>query len=131
VIAAHPYFPIHGVGDLALRLPFDAVEVANGTPLGEIGNLRARRRLAATARAIVGGSDAHLLAAVGHVQTHFPGCTAADLRRAVERGETWPVFDWETHLRTVPAQLFRMARRMLRRGEPSAQPEPKAHRPAA
>src|SRR5437016_5395070 len=70
-IAAHPYFPIASLGDLAGRLPFDAVEVANGTPLGEIANRRARRRLAPTARAVLGGSDAHVLAAVGHVHTLF------------------------------------------------------------
>jgi hypothetical protein len=81
--------------------------------LGELGNLRAARRLGAPARALVGGSDAHMLAAVGHVRTHFHGRTAADLRVAIERGETWPEFDWNTHLRIGPADLLRMARRTV------------------
>jgi predicted metal-dependent phosphoesterase TrpH len=130
-VAAHPYFPMHSVGDLAGRLPFDAIEVANGTPLGELGNRRAARRLGAQARAVVGGSDAHLVAAIAHVQTCFPGRTAADLRRAVERGETWPVFDWEAHLRVFPAQLVRMAWRILRRMEGSPPVEPEMAEPAA
>jgi predicted metal-dependent phosphoesterase TrpH len=113
-IAVHPYFPIYSLGDLAARLPFDGIEIANGTVLGELGNRRAARRLGASARAVVGGSDAHLLAAVGHVRTHFHGCTAADLRVAIERGETWPAFDWSTHLRIGPADLLRMARKTVR-----------------
>ena len=113
-IAPHPYFPVVSLGDLAARLPFDAVEVANGTPLGEIANWRARRRLGAAARAVVGGSDAHVLAAVGHVQTLFPGRTAADLRAAIERGETVPAFDWRRHLRMAPVHLRRSFWPMLR-----------------
>jgi predicted metal-dependent phosphoesterase TrpH len=106
-VAPHPYFPVESLGDLAGRLPFDAVEVANGTPLGELANWRARRRLGAGARARVGGSDAHVVAAVGHVRTLFPGRTAADLRLAIERGETRPAFDWAAHLRMAPIHLRR------------------------
>jgi predicted metal-dependent phosphoesterase TrpH len=127
-IAAHPYFPICSLGDLAAELPFDGIEVANGTPLGELANRRAARRLASSARSLLGGSDAHLLNAVGHVRTHFPGRTAADLRVAIERGQTWPVFDWDTHLRISPAQLLRMAGRTLRDLARSRRPEPAAQR---
>src|SRR5207253_10869369 len=88
-IAPHPYFPVRSLGDLAVRLPFDAIEIANGTPLGELANLRAARRLGPLARAVVGGSDAHVATAVGHVRTHFVGRTAADLRVAIEQGATW------------------------------------------
>jgi predicted metal-dependent phosphoesterase TrpH len=109
-VAAHPFFPLGSLGELAARLPFDAVEVANGTPLGELANRRAVRRLGAWTRALVGGSDAHLPEAVGHVRTHFRGRTAADLRRAIEQGETWPAFDWGRHLRVAPAQLWWMVR---------------------
>jgi hypothetical protein len=73
---------------------------------------------------MVGGSDAHLLAAVGHVRTHFHGRTAADLRVAIERGETWPAFDWHTHLRIAPADLLRMARQMVRERVPQRRPKP-------
>jgi predicted metal-dependent phosphoesterase TrpH len=113
-IAVHPYFPICSLGDLAAALPFDAVEVANGTPLGELANRRARCRLAPSARALVGGSDAHVPRAVGHVRTLFRGSTAADLRAAIERGATWPAFDWAAHLRIAPAHLLRAARLALR-----------------
>jgi predicted metal-dependent phosphoesterase TrpH len=133
-IAAHPYFPWASVGDLAAHLPFDAVEVANGTPLGEVPNRLAARRLGSSARAVVGGSDAHLLAAVGHVRTHFPGRTAADLRAAIGRGETWAVFDWPTHLWLGPALLARMAwqmRRDLAGPRPPREPRPQAPERAA
>jgi predicted metal-dependent phosphoesterase TrpH len=113
-IAAHPYFPVHSLGDLAGRLPFDAVEVANGTPLGELANRRARRALAGSARAVVGGSDAHVLAAIGHVQTLFPGRSAADLRTAIERGQTKPAFAWGQHLRIAPMLVAAQARSLLR-----------------
>jgi len=106
-VAPHPYFPIGSLGDLAGSLPFDGVEIANGTPLGELANWRARRRLGASARALLGGSDAHLAATVGHVRTLFPGRTAADLRLAILGGETRPEFDWMAHLRTAPAHLRR------------------------
>jgi predicted metal-dependent phosphoesterase TrpH len=113
-IAAHPYFPMHSVGDLAGSLPFDAVEIANGTPLGELANRRARRRLAGSARAVVGGSDAHIAAAVGHVQTLFPGRSAADVRTAIEQGRTRVAFDWAQHLRIAPGLVVRQARSLLR-----------------
>ena len=116
-IAAHPYFPVRSVGDLAARLPFDAVETANGTPLGELANHRAARRLGVVARAVVGGSDAHIAAAIGHVRTHFPGSTAADLRTAIEQGRTRPAFDWGTHLRLAPTLVYTMARLSLRPSE--------------
>ncbi len=112
-IAAHPYFPICSLGDLAARVAFDGVEVANGTPLGELANRRARRRLGRAARARLGGSDAHVLGAVGHVTTRFPGRSGADLRAAIERGETWPAFDWGRHLAIAPGHVLRMAWLML------------------
>lgn len=108
-IAAHPYFPFFGLGDLAARLDFDAVEVANGTPLGEVANRQARRRLGPRAAAVVGGSDAHQVAAVGHVRTVFPGRTAADLREAIEAGQARPAFEWGRHLVIAPALLARIA----------------------
>ncbi|HXM55210.1 MAG TPA: PHP domain-containing protein [Candidatus Dormibacteraeota bacterium] len=39
-VAAHPYSLALGVGVLAARLPFDAVEVRNGSPLMELANGR-------------------------------------------------------------------------------------------
>ena len=97
-IAAHPYAPRwwhkYGLcrGDRATYdcVPYDGVEVANSTPLLFFANFRARRywrentsRLAAT-----GGSDAHILSAIGTSRTLFPGSTAADLRAALEARTT-------------------------------------------
>jgi predicted metal-dependent phosphoesterase TrpH len=130
-IAPHPYFPSYSVGDLAGRLPFDAIEIANGTPLGELANRRAARRLGPWAQAVVGGSDAHVAQAVGHVRTHFPGRTAAELRSAIELGQTWPVFDWRTHLEIGPMMLVRMAWRMRHDLARPRQSETAAQRPAA
>jgi predicted metal-dependent phosphoesterase TrpH len=130
-IAAHPYFPVSSLGDLAARLPFDGIEVANGTPLGELANWRAARRLGPSARALVGGSDAHMLTEVGHVRTHFRGGTAADLRAAIERGQTWPAFDWRTHLRIGPTRLVSIARQMLWDLPRPPRPERQAREPAA
>jgi predicted metal-dependent phosphoesterase TrpH len=112
-VAVHPYFPFHSVGDLAARLPFDAVETANGTPLGEPMNALACLRLARSARAVLGGSDAHLARAIGHVRTLFPGRTAADLRAAIVLGTTRPVVDWRWHLAIAPAHLARAGRRAM------------------
>jgi predicted metal-dependent phosphoesterase TrpH len=113
-IGPHPYFPFCSLGELAGRLPLDAIEISNGTPLGELANRRAARRLGISGRTLVGGSDAHVVEAVGHVQTLFPGHTGADLRHAIEFGHTWPVFDWKRHLEIAPIHLGRVLRLTLR-----------------
>jgi predicted metal-dependent phosphoesterase TrpH len=130
-VAAHPYFPVCSLGDLAAETAFDGIEIANGTPLGELANRRARRRLGRTRRGLLGGSDAHVLRAVGHVTTRFPGRSAADLRLAIERSETWPAFDWGRHLAVAPATLLRMARQTLRDLAASRRPQLEASDPEA
>lgn len=97
-VIAHPFAPRwwhkHGLsrGERPVydECAYDAVEVANSTPLLFLANFHARAywrenrdRLAAT-----GGSDAHMLHAVGTSLTLFEGSTAADLRRALEARET-------------------------------------------
>lgn len=93
--AAHPFFrdrprrarrTMDGVGALAARLPFDAIEVANSTPFLEWANLRARRCAARHGIPAIGASDAHIVAAIGKAFTRFPGRSAADLRRAIRAG---------------------------------------------
>ncbi|HEV2953539.1 MAG TPA: PHP-associated domain-containing protein, partial [Candidatus Dormibacteraeota bacterium] len=106
-IAAHPYAPIKSVGHLAATLPFDAVEIANGTPLAELANSQAKRRLTPVAKAVTGGSDAHLLSMVGSVVTLFPGGTPGDLRRAIEMGWTSAQVRWGHHLLGAPGHLLR------------------------
>jgi hypothetical protein len=97
-IAAHPFAPRwwarHGLrrGDREVydAVDFDAFEVSNSTPLLFHANWRARRYMAAHRErlAITGGSDAHILAAIGASLTMFPGTSAADLRRAIETRTT-------------------------------------------
>jgi predicted metal-dependent phosphoesterase TrpH len=100
-IAAHPYALAQGVGDRAAKLPFDGIEVVNGSPLMELGNQRARHRLRHASAALLGGSDAHVAGAVGGVYTRFPGSTAADLRAAISARRTEPVTDWAVHLSSM------------------------------
>ena len=101
-IAAHPFWrteriaerlggPIHGVGWLAAELAFDAVEVENSSPGLGLSNVLAHRLADASALTAVGGSDAHILEALGKSATSFPGMTPRALRSAIERGSTRPV----------------------------------------
>ena len=98
-VAAHPFWrteriaerlrgPVHGVGWLAAELDFDAVEVANSSPGLGLANVLARRLALATGQACLGGSDAHILEAVGKAATSFPGRTPRSLRSAIERRTT-------------------------------------------
>lgn len=97
-IVAHPFAPRwwhkHGLcrGERSVydRVDFDGLEVANSTPLLFMANVQARSywRSNRTRLAATGGSDAHILSVVGTSRTSFPGSTAQDLRRAIERKET-------------------------------------------
>ena len=96
-IAAHPFWRTqrqvqtgyaHGVGWLAAELPFDAVEVENATPGFYVFNQLARRLNMGLGAAELGGSDAHIVDAVGRAFTEFPGKTPDALRKAIETGKT-------------------------------------------
>jgi predicted metal-dependent phosphoesterase TrpH len=96
-VAVHPFWrtqrrarggAVHGVGWLAAELPFDAVEVENATPGFYFFNQLARRLNLGLESAEVGGSDAHILDAVGRAYTEFPGRTPKALREAIEAGAT-------------------------------------------
>ena len=96
-IAVHPFWrtqrrarggAVHGVGWLAAELPFDAIEVENATPGFYVFNHLARRLSMGLGCAEVGGSDAHILDAVGRAFTEFPGRTPKALRAALEAGTT-------------------------------------------
>jgi len=121
-VAAHPYSLAQGVGDLAVRLPFDGVEVLNGSPLMELSNLRAGRRLARAGHALVGGSDAHVALAAGRVHTVFPGTGAADLRAAILARLTRPGIDVAGHVAALPRHLAWLAWVTLRRGDQRSGP---------
>jgi predicted metal-dependent phosphoesterase TrpH len=101
-IAAHPFWrtarmaerfqgPVHGVGWLAADLDFDAVEVENSTPGLGLANILARRLAEGAGCACVGGSDAHILEAIGKSTTAFKGKTPRALRTAIEKGTVSPV----------------------------------------
>jgi predicted metal-dependent phosphoesterase TrpH len=101
-IAAHPFWrtermavrfggPVHGIGWLAADLDFDAVEVENSTPGLGFANILARRLADGAGCACVGGSDAHILEAIGKAATVFTGRTPRALRSAIEKGRSEPV----------------------------------------
>jgi predicted metal-dependent phosphoesterase TrpH len=98
-VAAHPFAPRTdhvrgvgrvpmGVGKAAQEIDFDGIEVANSFPLFAPANRRARRLQLLGGLAPTGGSDAHVLEAVGKGYTEFPGRTAAELAAAVRNGQT-------------------------------------------
>jgi predicted metal-dependent phosphoesterase TrpH len=98
-VAAHPFWRtqrrtrssvVHGVGWLAAELAFDAIEVENGTPGFYVFNQMAHRLSLGVGSAQVGGSDAHILDAVGRAFTEFPGRTPNELRKAIQTGTTAP-----------------------------------------
>jgi predicted metal-dependent phosphoesterase TrpH len=115
-VAAHPFSLAFGVGELAALVPFDAIEVVNGSPLMEVPNARSIRRLARRGVAVVGGSDAHITAAVGNVHTVFPGRCAADLRAAILARLTRPAVDRVAHAVAWPGHLAWLSWLQLRRG---------------
>src|SRR5205823_4411203 len=96
-VAVHPFWrtqrrtrggPVHGVGWLAAELDFDAIEVENATPGFYFFNQLARRLNMGLGAAELGGSDAHILDAVGRAYTSFSGRTGKALRTAIEGGKT-------------------------------------------
>jgi predicted metal-dependent phosphoesterase TrpH len=97
-VAAHPFWRtqrmvrsggrVHGVGWLAAELDFDAIEVENATPGFFVFNQMAHRMSVGLEATEIGSSDAHILDAIGRAHTEFRGRTAADLRKAIERGRT-------------------------------------------
>src|SRR5438105_13184023 len=96
-VAVHPFWrtqrrarngPVHGVGWLAAELDFDAIEVENATPGFYFYNQLAHRLNMGLGSSAPGGSDAHILDAVGRAFTEFAGKTSKDLRTAIEAGTT-------------------------------------------
>jgi len=96
-VAVHPFWRtqrrsrggrVHGVGWLAAELEFDAIEVENATPGFYLFNHLARRLNLGLESAELGGSDAHILDAVGRAYTEFAGTTPKALREAIEARAT-------------------------------------------
>ncbi len=97
-VAAHPYHrlaPSMGRRGLRERCSgsspewrIDAVEAFNAGLPTSGGNRRAADVAAELGLPVCGGSDSHHLATLGLGYTCFPGVSAADLRSAIENGET-------------------------------------------
>ena len=98
-VAAHPFVSrtdrIRGIGRVPMgagpvveEIAFDAIEVANSFPLFSPANRRARGLQEGGSLSATGGSDAHVVEAVGKGYTEFPGRTAADLATAIRQGQT-------------------------------------------
>jgi predicted metal-dependent phosphoesterase TrpH len=96
-VAVHPFWrterrartrPVHGVGWLAAELDFDAIEVENATPGFYVFNQLAHRLKVGLGASEVGGSDAHILDAIGRAYTDFSGKTPKALRDAIATGTT-------------------------------------------
>ena len=131
-IPAHPYLRLggaRGVGQAGVGLRWDAIETENGSPGAWWANRAARRAQDTWARAQTGGSDAHILDAVGSVVTRFPGRTAQDLRAAIESGTTVavrsnrsPLVGARTLARSLRRRLTGEAARELARRERGALP---------
>lgn len=95
-VIAHPFanrafgpFGLESVGQAIYDVAFHALEVYNSSPYLIYANRLAAKAFAGgQGVAATGGSDAHVLKAVGNGYTLFRGTTAADLRLSIENLET-------------------------------------------
>jgi predicted metal-dependent phosphoesterase TrpH len=97
-VAAHPFAPRfwsragldRGRRSVYGSVDYDAMEVANSTPLLFVANFVAQlyQHMHNDRFACTGGSDAHALQIIGTSRTYFPGETADDLRAAIEQRTT-------------------------------------------
>jgi len=98
-VAAHPYgLLVPSMGrrnNLRKRCsgrnpewPLDAIEVFNAGLISQSNNSRAAATAAALGLPGCSGSDSHHLATIASGYTLFPGHSAADLRAAIEQGQT-------------------------------------------
>jgi len=95
-IIAHPFanrafgpFGLESVGKAIHDVAFHALEVYNSSPYLVYANKLAAKAFAGgQGFAATGGSDAHVLKAIGKGYTLFRGTTADDLRRSIDALET-------------------------------------------
>jgi predicted metal-dependent phosphoesterase TrpH len=92
----------------------DGVEVFNSGTLTPGNSWLTRRRFGSMGLTLLGNSDAHVLGSVGRAVTRFPGRTAADLRLALDSGQTavegkhWPISDlWKLLINAKARKLSR------------------------
>ncbi|HZL05060.1 MAG TPA: CehA/McbA family metallohydrolase [Coriobacteriia bacterium] len=95
-IIAHPFanrafgpFGLEALGDTINDIAFHALEVYNSSPYLVYANkLAAKAFTGGQGIAATGGSDAHVLKAIGKGYTRFRGSTADDLRLSIDNLET-------------------------------------------
>jgi predicted metal-dependent phosphoesterase TrpH len=95
-IIPHPFanrafgpFGLKAVGDAVHDLAFNALELYNSSPYLILANRLAAKTFAGgQGIAATGGSDAHVLKAIGTGYTLFRGTTASDLRTSISELET-------------------------------------------
>jgi len=113
-IIAHPFsaqgvfgpFGRNMLAEAFNDMAFQALEVANSLPYLDWANGVARKMMGGLGIAATGGSDAHVLAAIGKGYTVFGGTNADDLRTSIER--------LETKAETAPGGLSLMVRYAFR-----------------
>ncbi len=95
-VIPHPFanrafgpFGLKSIGDKLNELAFHALEVYNSSPYLIYANrLAARAFTGGQGVASTGGSDAHVLKAIGNGYTLFKGSSAVELRESIDRLET-------------------------------------------
>ena len=95
-VIPHPFanrafgpFGLKSIGDRLSDLAFQALEVYNSSPYLIYANrLAAKTFVGGQGVAATGGSDAHVLKAIGKGYTLFKGTSAEDLRHSIDRLET-------------------------------------------
>jgi predicted metal-dependent phosphoesterase TrpH len=125
-VAPHP-FSAHcaALGDKALALDLDGIEVFNAFHRDRYSNDLAVSNCSGSGKALTGGSDAHAPMMVGDGFTTFDGTTAEDLRKAIVNrrtgygGEYTTIRNvvWMTTLLVLKVQRV-IARSMVTDGNP-------------
>lgn len=140
-VAAHPFAPRlwshagleRGNRKVYDSVDYDAMEIANSTPLLFVANWMAQlyQHSQGDRFACTGGSDAHILPVIGTSRTYFPGETADDLREALHERVTrvsrpglspWRIL---RYMRNVPRIMARDRDRKAREVEAGIR-EPKS-----
>jgi predicted metal-dependent phosphoesterase TrpH len=114
-IVPHPFanrafgpFGLQGLGQAMNDLAFNALEVFNASPYLMLANrLAAKTFTGGQGIAATGGSDAHVLKAIGLGYTAFRGSTAQDLRTSIENLETHAEAASKGHLALALRYMFR------------------------
>jgi predicted metal-dependent phosphoesterase TrpH len=118
-VAPHPFTRwTHSLNQRAMRLAIDAgliagIEVLNASLAGRASRPHALRVAEQHGLAVIGSSDAHMLAMVGLSRTRFPGSTPADLRHALEQATTQAEGRFATPREMATEALPQLARSML------------------